>query len=142
MSNIKAIVALLLLVSATVVSAKPKTAEEWEHCVTQVPAQVEREEGMAGAQFWIDNHCGRTKPVSAKGLPAKDCDRLVEILAECKQQRAQDLWALSDASRGNANSLLGGNKLKQFDAECGRVGQQGGALPASASVKAKYCGAK
>lgn len=143
MPTIKLIAVLLLFGFAATASAKPKTAAEWEHCVTkQVPPEVERQEGRAGVQLWIDNNCGRTKPVSANGLDVKDCNRLVEILTECQQSSAEDIWWISEASRGNTKSLLSGKKLKQFDAECTRVGKHGGALPSPAAVKAKYCGSK
>ncbi|WP_288791483.1 hypothetical protein [uncultured Chitinibacter sp.] len=118
--------------------SKPKTGAEWDRCVQSVPEQVFRDSGRFGVDEWVAKHCGATKPLEGGKLAKGDCDRLFEIQQECKRFKADDLWSLSNASRGNANSLLAGPKLEQFDQLCGAVGR-GQALPTQKAFSKQYC---
>lgn len=128
---------VLLCLSATVL-AKPKTGAEWDRCAQNVPEQVFRDSGRFGVDEWVAKHCGATKPLEGGKMAKADCDRLFEIQQECKRFEADNLWSLSNASRGNANSLLAGQKLEQFDQLCQAVGH-GKAMPSMSSFSARFC---
>lgn len=129
---------MTLLCLSTAVLAKPKTGAEWEKCIRSVPEQVFRDSGRFGVDEWIAEHCGATKPLDGAKMAKADCDRLFEIQQECKRFKADDLWSLSNASRGNANNLLSGKKLEQFDQLCGAVGR-GQALPNPTAFNKRFC---
>ncbi|QLG88006.1 hypothetical protein HQ393_06885 [Chitinibacter bivalviorum] len=136
---------VLVLISTFLASsawaAKPKTAEEWQQCLTRVPAGTERNEGKAGVDYWIAKHCGETKPIDGALMPKGDCDRLFAILAECKEYKASELWDLSEASVGNVKNLLIKKQVTVFDEDCRKVGT-GAPLPKRADFTQKYCKAQ